>query len=122
MQGSGVGCIKSHPFPSRRLLFVGGYFIELSWNRKRVQLGTILGIDIETRAVHRSAMLACLLACLLGPRNKTCGEESRFGCAIHQKHNFRSVRQMQRRLSTVEMRHSQPKMEKKKSGKLHLSD
>ena len=26
-----------------------------------MQLGTIPGIDIETRAVHRSAMLACLL-------------------------------------------------------------
>ena len=62
MQGSGVDCIKSHPVPSRILLFVGGCFVGLGWNRKRVQLGTILGIDIETHAVHRSAMLACLLA------------------------------------------------------------
>ena len=118
MQGSGVQeyIKKSHLFPSDNLS-VGGCFVGLSWYRKRVQLGTILGIDIETRAVHRSAMLACW--------------------ALETKRAARShvsvVPFIRSTISALldkcsvdcrsdEMRHSRPKMEKKKSGKLHLSD
>ena len=64
-----------------------GCLVRLSWNRKRVQLGTIP----ENRQTDRPVQCIGRVG-WFGPRNKTCAAESRFGCAIHQKHNFRSVR------------------------------
>ena len=85
-----------------------------------MQLGTILGIDIETRAVHRSAMLACLLARALETKRAA---RSHVSVVPFIRSTISALLdKCSADCRSTKMRHSQPKMEKKKSGKLHLSD